>query len=697
MRLWAALPAAILLALGITHPAFAADALLTGDEPDAENVNESGAVVVLEDVKPAAITSDTESFTLSGSVTNTGNDPLDTVNVQPRWSATPLASRDEIATAVDDPSFNPGLRYEEPFHRVGDIDPGESFEFEVTFDDAALEQMTFPTDGVYVIGVEVLAGDAEGVRDVVAADRTVVPYLAAKDDLQQVPVSVLWPVSAQPSLLPDGTLIDESFASEVKPGGRLDTMLRIGQEANGPLSWLVDADTLQTADAMADGYEVRDGADTVPGNSASEAATWRSLFETATSDADLSMLPTAQPDVAAIAAKDAGLARNIADLAVTDSRNFAASGRTGTAWLPGENVDTEAVSTYAAAGVETFILRDTALDATATASSLDDVAGDARAVTTDSGLDATFNDEDPLSIRQRWAAETALASLEASALGTSPQPLLTAPPSGWLPDPTTAIGIVDAWASTDWIDQVPLEEILDIENNPSATLAERGSGRDLPNENVDALRALADDSRAYLSLLDDGDDIQQQLDGGLMRAASATWRQDPAAGREFTQLIDDEVAGNLDGVTVITRETVTLTSGSGVFPLTVENTLDAAVTVKLQLSSSNSDRLLIHEVDPLVVQPGESQTVDVSAEANANGRVPVTVQLLSAGGSAIGKSHQTVVNATEYGTIAWVIVAGAGILLGVGVARRILAGKTRRSDGDSLEMSSGEAVEKVPQ
>ena len=65
--------------------------------------------------------------------------------------------------------------------------------------------------------------------------------------------------SVAPSRLADGTYADDSLATEMAPGGRLDRLVERGGELATPpaLTWVVDPELLETAADMADGYRVR--------------------------------------------------------------------------------------------------------------------------------------------------------------------------------------------------------------------------------------------------------------------------------------------------------------------------------------------------------------------------------------------------------------------------------------------------------
>jgi hypothetical protein len=100
------------------------------------------------------------------------------------------------------------------------------------------------------------------------------------DTSRPVRMTMLWPLADRPRLAagaPGGTtpvrLVDDSLATSLGPGGRLDTLLAAADFATGPtidpggqlratLCLAVDPDLLVTVNAMTGGYVVNDGPDT---------------------------------------------------------------------------------------------------------------------------------------------------------------------------------------------------------------------------------------------------------------------------------------------------------------------------------------------------------------------------------------------------------------------------------------------------
>lgn len=666
----------------------------------ADEELQARATAVIKDVAPARLTPDTKKFTISGTVTNDGEMPLENVQVLPRWSLDPLQSRDEIPLVAENPDFRGGIRYADPFpvYFADDLEPGESAEFILPFDSEDLDDPRwFAATGVYAIGVDVRAGPTDS-RPTLDTKRTVITWVSNEIKLPDVPVAMLWPVTGAPALMPDGALFDDSLGDELGGNDRLGVIVNSADASDAPLSWMVDPEVLTTVDVMADGYDVRTDGRTEEGAHSSRAQTWRAAFDSATTDAEVTFLPASRPDLEAIGAVDPDLAVDLAANAVAESQDVARESTgdqsIGVAWLEQRTADPGTIATLAGAGVETVVLPSTALELPdETQTSLETGSGTITVIAVDTALSSTLlaDDVPGTDVRQRWIAETTMVALDAFAHGEqNATPLVVAPPQDWSPDSSAANAALDLWTNTPGVMPIALGDIPAPDEPVQNELVAHKAGEVLPERNVAEVEALRTETESYLSLLDDPLESREQLDDAILRGASAAWRIDPKAGRAYTSLISQEVLDGLRGVRVVVRDSVTLTSSSGEFPLTIENSLDQTVIVNLQVTSSNSDRLKIDDIPQQVVQPGSKVTVAVAAEATANGKVPVAVQLRSAGGNRVGPEKQTIVNATEYGTIGWVIVAAAGALLSAGLARRALRGRTQGRNGDSLNKSADE-------
>lgn len=222
-------PAAV-IGVGLLAPGTAAA------EETAPDAGALTAETALTGVSPGVLTPDVDAITLTGTVRNTGDEPMSNVQALPRFSTNRVESRDEIRAIGTDEELYWGSRDSDGFDLLAaTLEPGQAADFTVTI---SSEQLGFDANGVYVVGVDVLASPLDSTDRARFTSRTVVPWIQNPEELPSVPVAVLWPLAARPALLPDGSLTDETLAEQLGPDEPLSALLDAGAEA--PVTWAVD-------------------------------------------------------------------------------------------------------------------------------------------------------------------------------------------------------------------------------------------------------------------------------------------------------------------------------------------------------------------------------------------------------------------------------------------------------------------------
>lgn len=702
--------------LGLTS---LANAVAPAADPLGQPASGPAAVSEVHSVRPSVLTPRDTHVTLAGTVRNTGDETVRNVQVLPRFSRHPIESRSDIRRVATDESLNWGARYDAAYDVVdGVLAPGESRSFSL---EVPADLLGFGAAGVYVVGVDVMGSPADAdERVLLHTSRTVLPWMPPGAELPSVPVAVLWPLTARPSLMPDGTLLDDSLAAGIGPGEPLTAI--VDAAANAPVTWVIDPDLLDTAQVMADGYRVMSPSGPVEGAADESAAArlWLSGLANAARDDEMVFLPYANPDVHAMTAAAPQLADELSgrSLAASDERAAgSAHNPSVAAWLDSSAVNDQVLTTLAEAGAETAIVPSNAIstDNRQPRGHIDLGDDDIDTVMTDTGISDAIADTAAAGsslaaaadVRQRWVAETAMVALQALADGRAPAPLVAAAPPRWRPDSATAEAVIDTWTSIPWVQPARLAEIGGAAEPPAVTPKPVDGANALPENNIAAAARLNDQAARYTDLLadadaDDADGIVDGLALAAVRATSAGWRDDPAAGEAYNTTIADQLTGRFGRVSVTVPESVTLSSHNGSFPLTVTNELPQAVNVRLDIHSTNVDRLRVEDVPVERVEPGERRLVTVNAEAAANGKVPINVQLTTKDGSPLGPAQPTVVNATDYGTIGWVIMAGGSVLLAASLVRRGIrrrrqaAEETPAADTPATEPPAAAAAETEP-
>ena len=146
------------------------------------------------------------------------------------------------------------------------------------------------------------------------------------------------------------------------------------------------------------------------------------------------------------------------------------------------------------------------------------------------------------------------------------------------------------------------------------------------------------------------------------RAESQAWRE-PGDGARLARLLQDDVDDLLGKVALLTGP-VTLTSSRGQVTVDVENQLDQAVTVRVQIVADNAARLDVAAAGAQTVPPRTSVPLSLQAEPRTSGQFPVRARLLDRRGEPFGAPSEFVLRSTRYGSVALAVTGvGAGVLL----------------------------------
>jgi Family of unknown function (DUF6049) len=674
-------PVLVAVALTTAVTALSAPAVHAGDPGPA-------AFATIQTVDPA-VPAPGGDLVLAGTVVNTGEESLSDVNAILRYSAIPLDDRVDVRRVATDDDLRWGQRDADFFHEVDpELAPGETAEFMLSIQ---VDEINFGDPGVYAIGVDIRATPADGERLTLATTRTVVPWLPDAEALATVPVALLWPLATEPALLPDGTLLTDGMADRLGPDGTLTTLVKA--PGSTPVTWVMDPDLLTTVATMTDGYGVTapDGT-TTEGVGAADAESWQEAYAAATDGDQLFLLPYANPDLPAIASAGENLAAESASEAVDATREWATrAGVTGVpeiAW-PGSGVaDDATLAALASAGAHSVVLSADAVEPSTDAVSAQVRTGQKtlEAVITDDGLEAAIDSAlgaDPAAgvtaLRQAWLAETALVALAADDETPVAQPLVAAPPYGWQPSAAVAKALVEVWTTTPWVRPATLADLPAPVQGTQVLLDSAASATppQLPRENVAAATDLQRASASYAALLAEPQALTAALPLSTLRAMATAWRAALETGATYAATATGMVSSRLSQVAVLIPESVTLSGDKGTFPLTVSNGLPQPVLVSVDVQADYPDRMSVADVPAQRVNAGENATVEITAEATANGKVPVTVRLTAADGSPLGPPQQMIVNATDYGAIGWIVVIAAVFLFATAAVLRLIRARRR--------------------
>src|SRR5690606_7454093 len=121
-------------------------------------------------------------------------------------------------------------------------------------------------------------------------------------------LTYLWPLMSKPRMTArmesdeEQTPVfrDDTLAKELAPGGRLQQLVKLGEDL--PITWVVDPDLLATVNAMTEPYRVRKkGGGTRAGKGQAYAKQWLMDLQGAVKGEEIAALPFGDPDVASLA------------------------------------------------------------------------------------------------------------------------------------------------------------------------------------------------------------------------------------------------------------------------------------------------------------------------------------------------------------------------------------------------------------
>ena len=595
---------------------------------------------------------------LAGTVTNSGTATLYTVQVLMWRDTAPITSRSQLASALAaSPTAATGARLTTPgaFQVITGSpkpwEPGASSPFSVT---AKLSDLGFPSTGVYLVGVHVRAAiDTSASYNTVGRARTFITY---GTPASQAATSSVVLLNSTPSYLSAGLLANDHLATEL--AGRLLTLVRYAEQQG--VTYAIDPLLYREATTMAAGYEVGTAAGHTPGTGKAAAEAWLAEFSKLSGGY---RLPYGSPDLALIAATG--------DTATLDRTVQAAAQVPDLTSLPllvaapNLQADQRFLTTVSRLKPAVVLAQTKAAGQSLTSPAGTVVSVDPGAFSGGPGPDDPRTD---LQYAARLRADSFLAAMNTAegnvrVIASEHDALL------------------DSVASP-WETRVPLSS-LDVATSPWSENVSAGAPAAVRDALLDqAMAQGAARISNFTSLAGDpatGDLLAAQL---LPPVLSTTWSSDDEARAYLTAAVVP-YGVSPTAVTVSVADHVVMTSRDTQFPVTVTNTLDYPVKVRVMVTTSNENRLRVPETDVVTIDGGEVVTVNVSPRATANGSVDAVVQVVTAAGNAVGAPQAFVIEATETGRVAWVIVIASGVVLAAMTVLRIrqVARAPRRKEG----------------
>jgi hypothetical protein len=644
---------------------------------------------------------------VSGQLTNVSSAAISGLSVQLRWSSQWLQDRDELQMYADGQIFDapvPGT-----IRQIRSLAPGATAAWSVAVPVKELQLTRF---GVYPFAAA--ADGAGGIPP--ATSRTFLPYWPAKraGDPRPDRLNVSWilPLIDTPSQTACRGLLNNSLATSVAAGGRLNGLLAAGAANTGraAVTWAIDPALLSSVRTMSgsSGYDVGGNADCGQSRhlpSSKAAAAWLARLKQAAAGQPVFVTPYADVDIATLTRQSLeqdlseafGLGRSTAAGILHRSFRPAAAGLAsaqdlnGFAW-PADGIANYAVlENLAVNGISTVILADStmppqvpsAFTPSAVASTPDGETGDMHVLLSDSGITHILNSADSpaqtpgavFAVRQRFLAETAMIAAEAP---TTPRSIVVAPPRRWDPPAGLAGSLLAETAEAPWLRPVPLSRLATVTS--SAGQVQRSaptasSSAALGNRLLRSIRTVD----RQVQLLAGIDAPDTALYEAIASAESSAWRGRTAGARAQALIdrISAYVTRQLGGLSIIPSPRITLGGLQGTVPISIRSRLNYPVNVRLTVNPTHGRLTISRTPGVITVLPGKVITIKLKVRAATIGSTGVGLGLTTLDGTPLpGPTARMTIQATHFGTLALVIVAAAlGVFMISSATRAIRRGR----------------------
>lgn len=638
--------------------------LLVAPTAPARAAGSDGLSVTITGLSPTTL-GDDGTLRLTGQVTNDGGDPWTAVQAYLLIRPTPFTNAADLQREAEIDLGFTGTRIIEPgrFDELGSLAADESKPFTLSMPVGALP-ITRST-GVYPVGVQILATDAEGNRstEAVARATTFVPLMPRDADAART--TVVWPLLMPSTRRPDGEFTDpDGLLAAMAPGGflrnRLDLILATDGGGRGVI---VDPALVRAA---------ADLVDVVDDDDQAIVEAFRDDVVALGSGPSAWVLDYDRTDVLALAS-DENRRRRLTSVVerATDAvtREFELS-RNRVSWPTTGGVTPRLLTSVRERGDAPVIVSAQAASdwSTSDGALLDwpTSGGDVPLLLHDDLARQLPGDTTTTTLRQRIWASAALASLEG---GAAESVVLVDPqfdPGPLADDPLAS--------PPRYLDPQPLSSITP-NGSYSGSLPSEPANPPLSAEQVAAADGAAQVAGSLASASIDDRDRENAFAAAIASSIGVRWRSDPEAGREAAAAVESRLRSVMDTIVVMGPEEVTLSSEVGPFPVTISNGSDSTIRVGVRLDSSNP-ALDLPDQPAVEVAAGERRTVNVEVDLAGQNATTVTAYLTAPDGTVFGASEEFIVRSSQVGTMLWALMGGAGLLVVFALLRRF-----RRSRG----------------
>lgn len=646
-------------------------AILGVGAPATQAATSDDLSITIRSISPTILTGKS-TITLTGTVTNSGKQAWTSANaylVMPRW---PYTSREQVHDVLSSDYAYVGERIVSTgrFAELGTLQPGQTKQFSIRVPSGDLDLSA--ADGVYPVGVHLVATDPQGARSgqSKARDLTLLPRLS--DDARRVQAGIIWPFIEPWS---PATVKRDEIAESVMRGplrhyldaaaatphdartilidpALLDSVSAVSDEAEelkltAEEVALVDdwiADTLALASAS-DTYIIDYGRPDYFGFLGSpQSKNLNSSVQSATRDA-IERYKLVGKSIVWPAAGDP-TSKFVSHLVALDHDLAVVSSERVSSWKPtaGSRVPVGAVDSK----IEGFVHTPWAFSPLTSNGSL--VVQNFFSTATFSSLEKSQNSsahsDALLLMNPRWDPVLEDLSQLLTALEGQRGSFLT---------PTTL-------SSRGTASEKPLA-VRKSSTSPVFSPTRLAQTQKLARKNALVQNVNLAPTKGNSSTME------------TARAVSLGWRPSPTAVSTHVASSLASADAFLNEITLETPGTITLSSDKGSFPLTIRNGTDSPVRVSVRLTA-DVPGISFAKSPAVRIEPGSSHTMTVDANMREQVAATASAQLTTVDGESFGAAQAFVLRTSNVGQYVW-IGLGAAVLLVITAAGRRLVQRRR--------------------
>ncbi len=652
--------------------------------------------ITIEQLTPSSIPQHGK-VRISGFVTNESDETWTAINVHAFISKDPITDSSDLAfESTRGPEEYVGDRITAPgtFATIPELAPGASAPYT---DRVPVSVLDATEPGVYWFGAHALGTSPEG-RDSVADGRarTFLPYVPAKGRGEPIDTALVLPVRHQVLHDPDGRVADEDrWLDTLDDGGQLAAVLNFGVAAGSrPLTWLVDPAVPDAVSKLNNGNPPRelveraaDDPDATPSDGASSsgatdapstpadqaeasrvATQWLARFQQALSGKQVLDLPWGDVDVASAAKRDLDAYTGARDRSGTQIVQGSLTASPAVA-APSGHLDDAAL---AAVDPSTTILVSDKSVSRGRAPSVASYAERRLVLYASDVLRGGPGPDDPLAsvaVRQRILSEAALRMNEPER-----QPLVVVFPPTWTPPGGPDYSSFFAGLDVNWMRLTSLADATTVPAQPLSpdryVYPSWQRNHEVKADAFEALSHLTDEATRLQGVLTDQSDLAARVRAEAFGNVSYFARVDAARSLSATQSTTSWLQGKLASVSVSAPRRVILSSDNGRFSVTITNSLDENVSVRLRATSKPP--MDISNPGKLDLGPNASTTVQLRASTSKLGVHDVTIALVDSKGTLLGSRATVPVRAAQVSRVIWLIMGLAAALLLLAIVLRLV-------------------------